>query len=34
MSLTDSNGGLSAADVAAVMGNNGAGNNFFGGDGA
>lgn len=34
MSLTDSNGGLSAADVAAVMGNNGVGNSFFGGDGA
>lgn len=33
MSLTDANGGLSAADVAAVMGNNG--NGFgFGGDGA
>ena len=33
MSLTDNNGGLSAADVAAVMGNNG--NGFgFGGDGA
>ena len=33
MSLTDGNGGLSAADVAAVMGNNG--NGFgFGGDGA
>jgi hypothetical protein len=34
MSLTDANGGLSAADVAAVMGNNN-GNGFgFGGDGA
>lgn len=33
MSLTDANGSLSAADVAAVMGNNG--NGFgFGGDGA
>lgn len=33
MSLTDTNGGLSAADVAAVMGNNS--NGFgFGGDGA
>ena len=33
MSLTDANGGLSAADVAAVMGNNS--NGFgFGGDGA
>lgn len=33
MSLTDTNGGLSAADVAAVMGNNA--NGFgFGGDGA
>ena len=33
MSLTDANGGLSAADVAAVTGNNG--NGFgFGGDGA
>ena len=33
MSLADANGGLSAADVAAVMGNNG--NGFgFGGDGA
>lgn len=33
MSLIDANGGLSAADVAAVMGNNG--NGFgFGGDGA
>ena len=31
MSLTDGNGGLSAADVAAVTGNNGFG---FGGDGA
>lgn len=35
MSLTDSNGGgLSAADVAAVMGNNGYNNGGFGGDNA
>lgn len=36
MALTDSNGGLSAADIAAVMGNNGNnGNGFgFGNDGA
>jgi hypothetical protein len=34
MALTDSNGGLSAADVAAVMGNNGGGGWGFGGDGA
>ena len=32
MSLVDNNGGLSAADIAAVMGNNGA--NDFGGNGA
>lgn len=35
MGLTDSNGGLSAADVAAVMNGNGGGNGWgFGGDGA
>lgn len=35
MGLTDSNGGLSAADVAAVMNGNGNGNGWgFGGDGA
>lgn len=35
MALTDSNGGLSAADIAAVMGNNNGNNGFgFGNDGA
>lgn len=34
MSYTDGNGGLSAADVAAVTGGYGNGNGFFGGDGA
>lgn len=35
MSLTDGNGGLSAADIAAVMGNNGGGfGNGWGGDGS
>lgn len=34
MSYADGNGGLSAADVAAVTGSNGFGNGFFGGDGA
>lgn len=33
MALTDGNGGLSPADIAAVMGNNGYGNNGFGGYG-
>lgn len=34
MSYADGNGGLSAADVAAVTGGYGNGNGFFGGDGA
>lgn len=34
MSLISNDGGLSAADIAAVMGNNGNGNGFNGGDGA
>lgn len=34
MALTDGNGGLSAADVAAVMGNGGGNSWGFGGDGA
>lgn len=34
MSFSEGNGGLSAADMAAVMGNNRGGNGFFGEDGA
>lgn len=34
MSYSEGNGGMSAADVAAVLGNNRGDNGFFGGDGA
>lgn len=34
MPYTEGSGGLSAADVAAVTGNYGNGNDFFGGNGA
>lgn len=34
MSFSEGNGSMSAADMAAVLGNNRGGNGFFGGDGA